>query len=157
MPDQIVIDYDQELHRAAWMLLCANEDQKQIYVTATRHEGRRAVVTGYPKLDRLVERGREESRWPIDTGRRGFRLIWAPHHSCRKEWLGFGMFHQIYKEILQWITDNQDVEIILKPHPMLFESRAQGVISEIDLDVFMNAWTALQTPACRPEATTALC
>jgi hypothetical protein len=35
------------------------------------------------------------------------------------------------------------VEIVLKPHPMLFESRGQGAISKTDLDAFMNAWTAL--------------
>jgi hypothetical protein len=139
----ITYDYDQELHQKAWMLLCANEDQKEIYQTHTHHQGKRAVVTGYPKFDQLMQRGREQSIWPIERSQRAFRLVWAPHHSVRPEWLGFGTFNLVYEEILQWAADNPDVEIVLKPHPMLFESRAHGMLSPAQIDEFIAAWEAL--------------
>src|SRR6185503_15012866 len=98
--DKVSVDYAQDLHGAAWMLLCANDDQKKIYEIYGRHHSVRATVTGYPKFDRLVERGREEQFWPIAGPGRGFRLIWAPHHSLKPEWLGFGTFHRVYEDML---------------------------------------------------------
>jgi len=142
-PANIRIDYDQDLHRRAWMLLCANEEQKHIYETLTSHKGRRAVVTGYPKFDKLVQRGRERKFWPIESATRKFRLIWAPHHSVRPGHLGFGTFPFVFREIMQWIFRNPDVEVVLKPHPMLFESCAHGMLTREDVEKFLALWRSL--------------
>ena len=139
-PGNIRIDYDQELHRRAWMLLCANDEQKRIYETRTEHKGLRAVVTGYPKFDKLVQRGRDQKSWPIKSTKRKFRLIWAPHHSVRPEHLGFGTFPLVFPEILRWIFRNPDVEVVLKPHPMLFESCAHGMMTRENVETFLKLW-----------------
>lgn len=139
-PGNIRIDYDQELHRRAWMLLCANDEQKRIYETRTEHKGVRAVVTGYPKFDKLVQRGRDQKSWPIKSTKRKFRLIWAPHHSVRPEHLGFGTFPLVFPEILRWIFRNPDVEVVLKPHPMLFESCAHGMMTKENVETFLKLW-----------------
>jgi len=93
-----------------------------------------------------MERGEQQS-WPLSADRGKFRLVWAPHHSVRPEWLGFGMFDRVYKEILQWASENPDIEIVLKPHPMLFESRAHGLLSPADITAFLEAWDALPNTA----------
>ncbi len=111
-PGNIRIDYDQELHRRAWMLLCANEEQKRIYETRTEHKGLQAVVAGYPKFDKLVQRGRDQQFWPIKSAKRQFKLIWAPHHSVRPGHLGFGTFPHVYQDILRWVFRNPDVEVV---------------------------------------------
>ncbi len=146
-PENIRIDYDQELHRRAWLLLCANEEQKRIYQTLTLHKGLRAVVTGYPKFDKLVQRGGDRKFWPIESGSRKFRLIWAPHHSVRPGHLGFGTFPFVFREILQWVFRNPEVEVVLKPHPMLFESCAHGMMTKQDIESFLAIWGALPNTA----------
>lgn len=146
-PGNIRIDYDQELHRRAWMLLCANEEQKRIYETRTEHRGRQAVVTGYPKFDRLVQRGRDQQFWPIKSTNWKFRLIWAPHHSVRPGHLGFGTFPHVYREILQWVFRNPEVEVVLKQHPMLFELCAHGMMKKEGIDAFLALWQTLPNTA----------
>lgn len=139
----IWVDYDQELHRKAWMLICANEDQKRIYET-TSHRGLNAVVTGYPKFDRLLQRKREEAFWPITSPRRRFRLIWHPHHSLPPSWTGFGTFHSVYRDVLQWATDNPEIEIVLEPHPLLLPHYVRG---KRKFDDFLQAWASLENTA----------
>jgi hypothetical protein len=146
-PGNIGLAYDQELHRRAWMLLCVCDEHKNIYQTRTTHKGVRAVVTGYPKFDKLVERGRDRQFWPIESDNRQFRLIWAPHHSVRAEHLGFGTFPFVYREILQWVTSHPDVDVVLKPHPMLFDSCAHGLMTKDAVDSFLAAWNALPNTA----------
>jgi CDP-Glycerol:Poly(glycerophosphate) glycerophosphotransferase len=124
------------------MLLCANEDQKQLYISDAQHRGKRAFITGYPKFDKLIQRGQEVGFWPIKSDRRRFRLIWAPHHSVRQQSLGFGTFHLVYKDMLQWAADDPEIEIVLKPHPMLLETRAGGLLSEAEFNGFLSAWRA---------------
>jgi hypothetical protein len=137
------VDYDQEFHRKAWMLLCANDDQKQLYIRDAQHNGKRAFVTGYPKFDKLIQRGQEATLWPVKGDRRRFRLIWAPHHSVTREWLGFGTFHLVYKDLLRWAASDPDIEIVLKPHPLLLETCAKGLLSETEFNGFLDAWWAL--------------
>lgn len=136
-------DYDQDLHRKAWMLICSNEEQKKIYESQTLHGGLRAVVTGYPKFDMLVRRGQAASHWPIKGNRRRFRLIWAPHHSVLPRSFGFGTFHRVYKDILRWASNAPNIEFVLRPHPMLLESCAHRLISKTELDAFLREWTSL--------------
>ena len=138
--DSIWADYDQGFHRKAWMLCCANEEQKRIYET-TRHRGANAVVTGYPKLDRLVQRGREKQSWPIKGSHRKFRLIWAPHHTLPGGWLGFGMFPHVCMDVLKWATNDPEIEIVLKPHPLICRNPRP------DLDYFLKPWHALENTA----------
>ena len=140
-PGAIWMDYDQGFHRKAWMLCCVNGAAKRIYETAS-HQGRNAVVTGYPKLDRICQR-RNESFWPIESAGRPFRLIWHVHHSLKGGWLGFGMFPFVCMEMLKWASDNPDIEIVLQPHPLIFR---EG-IPRPELDYFMKPWAALPNTA----------
>jgi hypothetical protein len=105
-----------------------------------------AVVTGYPKFDRLLETGRDGGRWPINRGKKSYRVIWAPHHLCQNG-LDFGTFHQNYQQALEWVRDNPEIEVVLKPHPLLFEREADGVIPKQALLEFKAAWCALPNAA----------
>ena len=134
------VDSDTPFHNKAWLLNCANEDQLVQY-SQMRHKGRRAFVTGYPKFDKLLERGRAMSVWPISGERRRYRIIWAPHHSVDANWLAFGTFPWVCADILAWVARDPEVEVVLKPHPMLIE--IHGGVGKDRFDAFMAAWKAL--------------
>ena len=138
-------DYDTPFHNAAWLLNCANEDQRRQYAEHTRHKGLRAFVTGYPKFDKLLERARTMSVWPIDGERRRYRIIWAPHHSVGPNGLAFGTFPWVCADILAWVARDPEIEVVFKPHPMLIETN--GGIGKEQFDAFMAAWNALGNTA----------
>jgi CDP-glycerol glycerophosphotransferase (TagB/SpsB family) len=45
--------------------------------------------------------------------------------------------------MLDWVMKNQHwLEVVLKPHPMLFESMAHGKMPPVEFEAFLNAWVA---------------
>lgn len=140
-------DADQTYHRACWRIFCMSEKNLALIANNSLLRGRNAVLTGYPKFDRLVE-AKSRPFWPIDRGKRHFRVIWGAHHSVKQdEWDGFGMFPLIFREMLEWARRNQDVEIAFKPHPMLFESCAQGLLTREAMNRFKTDWQTLPNTA----------
>src|SRR5690606_19422669 len=86
--------------------------------------------------------------WPIpERNGRAYRVIWAPHHSVGNDWLAFGVFHQMYKDMLHWAETVPNIHFVLKPHPGLFPLVVDmGLVSRTQLDTFMAHWQAL--PNC---------
>jgi hypothetical protein len=134
-------DYDTPFHNKAWLLTCANDDHRRQYAEHTHHNGLRAFVTGFPKFDKLLERGRAMSVWPLGGERRRYRIIWAPHHSVGPIGLAFGTFPWVCADILAWAARDEKIEVVFKPHPMLIETNG-GVGKEL-FDAFMASWNAL--------------
>jgi len=131
---------DQPFHRLCWKIFAESEDVANRMRNRIPRTVDNIVVTGHPKLDRLVSRS-GFPEWPIErpTERRPFRLIWAPHWSIAGGWLSFGTFLDVHEDMLKWAAEDQDIEIVLKPHPGLFASIPADV-----RDRFLAAWSAVE-------------
>ncbi len=139
--------FDQPYHRSAWRVFCETE-QTQSYFRSFQHsDPSKFVLSGYPKHERLVSFIGKGS-WPIHSGEeKAFRVIWAPHHSVGNDWLAFGVFHRIYRDMLAWAQRSPNIEFALKPHPALFALVVKmGLMTQADVDGFKARWNSL--PNC---------
>lgn len=140
--------FDLPYHRLAWRIFCETEQTRDFLASFQHGAADKFVVTGYPKLFRLLKGREETDAWPIRReGRRGYRVIWAPHHSVLREWLGFAVFHKVYRQFLNWAIERPDIEFVLKPHPSLFSQLvSKHILPAEELDRFLAAWNGL--PNC---------
>jgi hypothetical protein len=143
--------FDQYYHRMAWRVFCETEQTRDYFLQFGHSDPEKFIVSGYPKLTRLLRAREEAESWPIAAaGERRFRVIWAPHYSVKTDWLGFGTFDQIYGDFLAWARERPDIDFVLKPHPALFTFAVRsGALAQHELDAFQEAWQAL--PNCALE------
>jgi hypothetical protein len=143
--------FDQHYHRMAWRVFCETEQTRDYFVQFSHSDPEKFVVSGYPKLTRLLRARNEPEQWPIvGAGKRRCRIIWAPHYSVGTDWLAFGTFDRIHRDFLAWAREQPDFDFVLKPHPALFEFVvSSGALSRQDLDAFLKGWHAL--PNCAVE------
>ena len=140
-------NYDQLYHRMAWRVFCETEITQRYYRSFEHSDPDKFVLTGYPKHDRLLQ-AKGKGQWPIaePDGRR-FRVIWAPHHSLAVHGAGFGVFHKIYRDMLQWAASAPEIQFVLKPHPALsYTADHSGVLRNPDYSTFLARWADL--PNC---------
>ncbi len=143
--------FDQDYHRMAWRVFCETEQTRQYFLQFGHADPAKFIVSGYPKLTRLLRARDEAEAWPVgDPVGRRFRVIWAPHYSIGTDWLGFGVFDRIYRDFLDWARARPDIDFVLKPHPALFASAvSEGGMSRQAIDDFREGWSAL--PNCAVE------
>lgn len=141
------LNYDQVYHRLAWKVFCETEKTQSYYQSFQHSDPEKFVLSGYPKLDRLLE-ARGQGVWPVESGDgRGYRVIWAPHHSLVIQGAGFGVFHLICKQMYEWAQSSPDIQFVLKPHPALaFTATRTGAMAPEGYDAFVAKWSAL--PNC---------
>lgn len=139
--------FDQAYHRVAWRIFCETELTKSYFQGFRHSDPEKFVLAGFPKLESLRRSGTREV-WPLSGGeRRGYRVIWAPHHSVGDTWLAFGVFHLMYRQMLDWARSAPDIEFVLKPHPALMKSLIlEGRLRQNTLDEFVQEWERL--PNC---------
>jgi hypothetical protein len=134
---------NQRSHQLASLIFAP--DQSIVDAFATTSRGNSHVhLTGSPKIDALVREVEEEpGRWPL-PGDNNFRMVWAPHHSYSAAWLNFGVFADVYREMLAFARTEPDLEIVLRPHPFLFSTLVdREVIPEFDLALWLAEWEGL--------------
>jgi len=139
--------FDQPYHRSAWRIFCETEQTKAYFASFHHSVPDKLVLSGYPKNARLTA-ALGKGVWPIgDTGKKAFKVIWAPHHSLGDDWLAFGVFHNICADMLLWARSAPDIEFVLKPHPALFSyAVSDDYLSQDAMDAFRRDWQAL--PNC---------
>lgn len=134
--------FDQQYHRAAWKVFCENEISCSYYRSFNHSDPEKFVVSGYPKLDRLLQ-AKGKGIWPLEERNgRTFRVVWAPHYSLGENGPGFGVFNLIWKDMLDWAKKAPDIQFVLKPHPALFRE----VINAEAVTSFRKLW--LSQPNC---------
>lgn len=145
-PNERDFQSDSDFHRSCAQIFCESEIVKNIMCQKSASGGDNFVVTGHPKLEKLLESSNNPS-WPIDNEQSShvIRIIWAPYHSFTgSEWLSFGLFKEVYKDMLEWVKSNYEIEVVLKPHPALFSSLiGNHCISQQALDLFIDEWNSL--------------
>jgi len=141
---------DSPLHRAAWKLFYATEDLKNYFAATSVRQGDNLEITGHPKVRRLQRLGAGKPVWPIEQkGARRFRIIWSPHHSIDKNWLRFGMFPAVYRQMLDWVKNDNSIEMTLSFHPAALARIMEGKdgVSREQCEAFLNDWDSLLNTA----------
>ena len=105
-------------------------------------------LTGTPKLDALVRKTHGSAGvWPLsNAGNR--RMVWAPHHSFSPSWLNFGMFPEVFQDMLGFASTHPEWDIVMRPHPIMFGTLIeQEIVTEEVLSKWLATWRALPNTA----------
>jgi hypothetical protein len=100
---------------------------------------------GSTKLDALVHDVEKlAGRAGSDLAGERKRLLWAPHHSYSPHWLNFGNFPRVHEDMLQWVAEHSELDVVLRAHPFMFGTLVdRGVMSRAALDDWLEGWSAL--------------
>ena len=134
--------YKQRLHQVASLVFTQDKFVKEAYKSTERGDSY-VHFTGSPKIDGLFREAEQgKASWPIKET--GFRVVWAPHHSYSPHWLNFGVFSRIKDDMLAFAKANQDIQIVLRPHPFLWGTLTdRKVISVSELEAWRKEWNEL--------------
>jgi CDP-glycerol glycerophosphotransferase (TagB/SpsB family) len=134
--------YKQRLHQLASLVFTQDKFVKEAYKETERGDAY-VHFTGSPKIDSLrheAELGK--ASWPLPG--KGFKMVWAPHHSYSPHWLNFGVFAKIKDQMLDFAKQNPDIQIVLRPHPFLWGTLTdRKVIEETELNAWRESWAEL--------------
>lgn len=107
-------------------------------------------LSGQPKIARILEKEKEPA-WPLPIMPNTIRIIWAPHHSLDQE-AGFNVHYSTflynYKQFLQLARECPEIQLVLKPHPIIFSKLVQfGLMSQQEVDQFIHDFVSLPNAA----------
>lgn len=142
-PNEQDIHANLAFHKSCAQIFLETELMKTMMSPKSSRGGDNFVATGHPKLERLAGARYKTPYWPIERNvNDSVKIIWAPHHSYTGDgWMSFGLFIDVYKDMLDWVKEDKKIEIVLKPHPALFTSLVGNHrISQADLQSFLNEW-----------------
>lgn len=124
--------YNQKLHKNAWKIFYPTQIQKFLAVKYSDMGASNVIVTGYPKMDPLVDGTHKDDPFPWkDSAHQKKRIIWAPHHSIEFG-ISFSTFHKNYEFFYNLAKDRPEIEWVFKPHPVLrhFHMVSSSILSE---------------------------
>jgi hypothetical protein len=105
----------------------------------------RLIVTGHPKLDVYQEPMPTDLRlWKVPAAKK--RIIWAPHFTVTDDRTPhtFSNFFEYYDFFLQFVRNHPEIEVVLRPHPELFEHMvATGLKTREEADAYRTRFNAL--------------
>ncbi|PAF45322.1 glycosyltransferase [Helicobacter sp. 11S02629-2] len=132
--------FNEEFHNLVWLNCAETNEAKLLSQRYADNNGINVLVTGYPKMDALLNP--PPFKWKNETAK---KLIWAPHHSINTTWaINFATFHLYYKDFYEYVKANKDIEVVLRPHPLL-KSRVLelNILSEKEYDNYMASFNSL--------------
>jgi hypothetical protein len=135
---------DQHLHRAAWLVFCANDEALEIARRDSLTGARQFRVVGHPKADALR---RTTARWPghVDAPDRPHRVLWSAHHSIHDGWNDFGTFPRVHHDMLRWAREEPHTEFVFTHHPYLRGSirRPASPLTDAQFKDWLAQWRSL--------------
>ncbi|MDR3063740.1 MAG: CDP-glycerol glycerophosphotransferase family protein [Methanobrevibacter sp.] len=116
--------FNKELHKKAWKIFAQTPLHKQLAIKYSENGSSNVIVTGYPKMDPLIEN--TENNMPKiwkSQGSEKIKIIWAPHYSIgenvKNTKLQFSTFMNNYDFFYEYAKNHTETEWIFKPHPKL--------------------------------------
>lgn len=122
-PNSINLNLSQDilLHNLVWKRYLENLSEVQDAYKVSRNNAKNVCYTGYPGIDRFINKNESFSDvWKIKD-KKIKRIIWAPHHSIKDYALvNYSTFLNYYDFILEMTVKYKDqIQIAFKPHPLL--------------------------------------
>lgn len=124
----LMAQFDLPIHRIAWRIFARSERHKKMFAKYCRSGNSHVIVTGHPKFDAinysLDQPFSQETLKKID-GRKV--VLWTPHFSVTE--IPSWSTYRIYSDfIFSTFEQQQDIFLLLRPHPMFFKSMIQNGI-----------------------------
>ena len=120
LSDYIEGQFNTPLINSSKFLMASGEYEMNGFKEITQSNGQ-ILFTGNPKMYKIRQSLQNPDRLNLPFGP---RLLWAPHWS--RFWLegkrGFARWQITIKPILEFARDNDEIEIIVRPHPILREA-----------------------------------
>lgn len=138
--------YTQRLHQLASLIFTQDVNVLEAHRTTERGADH-VFLTGSPKIDTLREAAIIGlAAWPLAG--KGFRLLWAPHHSYSPHWLNFGVFSEIKDQMLALAKQRPDIQIVLRPHPFMWGTLSdRKVLTPDAINKWRREWESLPNTA----------
>ena len=137
--------YDELLHNAVWRYYVESDWHKRLSQTYSSNKGRNVVVSGYPGLDKLLDKEYHPIHyyWKSKDLKKK-RIIWAPHQTIDPNHsMYYSAFLIIADKMVQIANKYQDeIEIAFKPHPFLFNNLCR-VWGEEKARGYYDLWRAM--------------
>ena len=130
-------------YRCLFKYFLDNEFIQDSYVNIYGYSKETVPVTGSLKLDSYRSSiDGNNIKWKTNGKK---RVIWAPHHSFSKDSvLKFGTFDRNYQFFLDFAKSHQEIEFVLKPHPMLkHQILEKKLMTKAQMDDYFNHWESL--------------
>ncbi len=143
-PEEDDFHFNSYVHNLAYKIYVQTEFDKKYFEKYQILKAKNVEVVGSTKLYKL-KLLRESNNKPPRGEKEAFTIIWAPHHSIAQRWLGFGVFHKIYKEMTEFAKERKDIKIIFKPHPFLRRALMEHqIIHKEEYDTWLKTFGALE-------------
>ena len=99
-------------------------------------QGRQYVLAGHPKIDYLKN---TQPNWIFNT-QKNKRIFWSAHHSILNGWSDFGVFHLIWRDMVNLFQKYPEIDFVFSPHPALMTLLESGNsnIPKADIDEFFH-------------------
>ena len=115
--------FNRTLQKKAWKVFAQTSLHKQLAIKYSRNNGSNVLVTGYPKMDPLIENTEYimPKIWKSINSEK-IKIIWAPHYSIggdKDVKLAFSTFENNYKFFHEYAKNHPETEWVFKPHPKL--------------------------------------
>jgi hypothetical protein len=140
------IQFNRFSHLFVWKSFCETKIHHQLAEKYAFNRGSNVIVSGYPKMDKFFDNKKilDTTYWKVSRYSQPNikRIIWAPHHS--RKGVSFDTF-TIYKDqFYNLLVNRPDIEILLKPHPLLeFTLLDFGILSSDEYHNFIDKWNKL--------------
>lgn len=114
--------YNLLLHNLVWRYYVESKEHFKYAHNISKCKGRNAVVTGYPAIEKYLDKRYIPKSDPWKIKDRGVkRIIWAPHHTIEPVGnVAYSCFLDYADFMLQMAEKySDDVQFVFKPHPLL--------------------------------------
>lgn len=113
-------NYNRFFHNVLWKAYYQTTIHQKIAVRYACNRGRNVIVTGYPCIDRFMDKSITVKSKKKSRAKK--KIIWAPHHTIEGEGmdLNFSNFLRYYNFMVELAKEYRDkLFITFKPHPAL--------------------------------------
>ena len=127
-----------------WRLYAETEKHKQYSQIYAYNKGINVKVTGYPGIDKFIDKSyKPKDTWKIkDLSLK--RIIWAPHHTFSEdEVVYYSCFLQYHQFMLDLASKYEGkIQLAFKPHPLL-RVKLNKYWGKDRTDRYYDAWANL--------------
>jgi hypothetical protein len=140
--------FNKPTQNLVWKFFLETDIHLKLSQKYSRNNAANAVVTGYPGMDRLLQKDYHPSDvWKINDEKIK-RIIWAPHHTIpgMGATLDYSTFLS-YSDFMLEIADRnkEKIQIAFKPHPILrINLSKEEVWGKEKTDKYYQRWADLQ-------------